>query len=252
MDTPEADIEVDEYLVRLPRRTVAAQLIRNEQRWLPTFAERVTVHIPAPVRVGSPSDAFPWHWTIATWFDGDLAAETSFAEHDSLATELATFVAELHTPASADAPFNPVRGVPLAARDESIRARLATGIAARTDDLTDDWSRALAVQPWAGAAQWLHGDLHPANILTHDGHLSAVLDFGDLTGGDPATDLATAWLTFDQGGRDRFRNALDYDDATWQRAAGWAISLGSAALMGNPEMQRIGTHGLEQVLLDVS
>jgi aminoglycoside phosphotransferase (APT) family kinase protein len=128
-------------------------------------------------------------------------------------------------------------------------ARLVTGTAPHADELMDAWRRASSVEPWAGGPVWLHGDLHPANVLTRGGHLVAVLDFGDLTSGDPATDLAAAWLTFDQAGRDRFRSALNYDDATWQRAVGGAISLGSAALMGDSAMRRIGAHTLEQVLL---
>ena len=52
---------------------------------------------------------------------------------------------------------------------------------------------------WPGPPLWVHGDLHPANLLvTADGTLRAVLDFGDVTAGDPAVDLATAWLTFDE------------------------------------------------------
>jgi Ser/Thr protein kinase RdoA (MazF antagonist) len=27
---------------------------------------------------------------------------------------------------------------------------------------------------------WLHGDLHPANILVDDGQVSGVIDFGDI------------------------------------------------------------------------
>ena len=36
-----------------------------------------------------------------------------------------------------------------------------------------------------------------ANLVTRGGTLAAVIDFGDLTAGDPATDLAAAWLVFD-------------------------------------------------------
>ena len=36
-----------------------------------------------------------------------------------------------------------------------------------------------------------------ANHVTRGGTLAAVIDFGDLTAGDPATDLAAAWLVFD-------------------------------------------------------
>jgi len=35
-----------------------------------------------------------------------------------------------------------------------------------------------------GPPLWLHGDLHPGNVLVSDGCLSGVIDFGDLTSGD--------------------------------------------------------------------
>ncbi|WP_256370990.1 phosphotransferase [Micromonospora sp. KC207] len=31
---------------------------------------------------------------------------------------------------------------------------------------------------WTGPALWLHADLHPANVLTADGTLCGVIDFG--------------------------------------------------------------------------
>jgi Ser/Thr protein kinase RdoA (MazF antagonist) len=35
---------------------------------------------------------------------------------------------------------------------------------------------------------WLHGDLHPANILVNDAYASGVIDFGDITAATrPAT-----------------------------------------------------------------
>ena len=40
--------------VRAPRRRVAAELIRHEQRWLPDLAARLPLPIPAPVRAGHP------------------------------------------------------------------------------------------------------------------------------------------------------------------------------------------------------
>ena len=45
---------------------------------------------------------------------------------------------------------------------------------------------------WQGPPVWLHGDLHPANVVVSDGTLSGVIDFGELCAGDPATDLAAA------------------------------------------------------------
>jgi aminoglycoside phosphotransferase (APT) family kinase protein len=244
-----------DLVVRLPRRKVAVPLIEQEQRWVPAIAERVSIAVPSPVRVGVPSDAFPWPWTITPWFEGTIASETPFRQHDALATDLAGFVRELHSPAPADAPDNPFRGVPLAEREPAMRDRLASGRVPYPERVEAAWRYALGAEPWGSDPVWIHGDLHPSNILTRDGCLAAVLDFGDLTSGDPATDLATAWLTFDPHGRARFRAALDYDGNTWRRASGWALVLAGAFLVGSvdsPAMLAIGTHGIEQVLLERS
>jgi aminoglycoside phosphotransferase (APT) family kinase protein len=243
----------DELVARLPRRRVAVPLIEHEQRWLPSIAERVSVSVPAPVRSGVASDAFPWPWTITAWFTGTLAARLPVDQRETLAAGLARFVRELHQPAPVDAPANPVRGVGLAERVPAIQDRLASGLVPRADEVEQVWERALAARPWSAAPLWLHGDLHPANILSREGGLSAVLDFGDLTSGDPATDLATAWLTFGPEGRAGFRAALVYDDDTWLRARGWALLLASAFLTNSasgPAMLAIGGHAIEQVLLD--
>jgi aminoglycoside phosphotransferase (APT) family kinase protein len=84
--------------------------------------------------------------------------------------------------------------------------------------------------------------------------LGAVLDFGDVTGGDPATDLAAAWLVFDAAGRAVFRERVAGVDAdTWGRARGWALCMGSAMAehaAHDPRTGAIGRHALEQVLLD--
>jgi aminoglycoside phosphotransferase (APT) family kinase protein len=242
----------DDLVVRLPRRRVAVPLIEGEQRWLPSIAERVSVAVPTPVRAGVASGEFPWPWSITAWFAGTIASAIPFDQHDSLAVELADFVRELHTPAPRDAPTNPVRGVPLAEREVALQDRLASGLVPRPAEVEEAWSDAVGAAPWTGPALWLHGDLHPANILTRDGHLAAVLDFGDLTSGDPATDLATAWLTFDERGREMFRAVLDYDEDTWLRARGWALLLSGAFLANSAHssaMLAIGNHGIDQALL---
>ena len=45
----------ERYVVRLPRRSIAARLVVQEQRWLPGIARLVSVPVPAPVRVGLPA-----------------------------------------------------------------------------------------------------------------------------------------------------------------------------------------------------
>ena len=41
--------------------------------------------------------------------------------------------------------------------------------------------------------RWYHGDLAAENLLVRDGALTAVLDFGGLSVGDPTVDLVVAW-----------------------------------------------------------
>ena len=59
-----------DLVVRLPRREIAASLIEVEQRWLPELAPRLPLLVPTPLRVGRPSEVFPWSWTIAPWIEG--------------------------------------------------------------------------------------------------------------------------------------------------------------------------------------
>lgn len=71
---------------------------------------------------------------------------------------------------------------------------------------------------------WLHGDLHARNVLVKDGAISGVIDWGDMTAGDVATDLASIWMLLgDAGARAKARAAYGADEATWARAKGWAV-----------------------------
>ncbi|WP_026555061.1 aminoglycoside phosphotransferase family protein [Arthrobacter sp. 35W] len=244
-----------EFTVRLPRRAAAVPLILHEHRWLPQLAAATTVPVPVPVRLGAPSPAFEWPWTITRWFDGDDLLGLPVAERTALAVELAGFVADIHQEAPADAPRNPVRGTPLSSRDEAFRGRLELAGMPDPGPLLASWRESLAAPVFAGPAQWIHGDLHPGNILAKDGRLSAVIDFGDLGRGDPATDLATAWLTFDGAGRRLFMERVDEltgtDAATWLRARGWALNIGTALLAhsdDNPALYALGRHAVDAVL----
>jgi aminoglycoside phosphotransferase (APT) family kinase protein len=122
----------DDLAVRMPRRQAAAKLIEHEQRWLPEIAERVSTAVSAPVRIGRPGSGFPWNWTVARWIEGDRAADASHASLRRIATALAEFVRQLHTLAPTDAPFNPVRGIPLAVRSDAVDERLASGLGPRS------------------------------------------------------------------------------------------------------------------------
>jgi aminoglycoside phosphotransferase (APT) family kinase protein len=244
-----------ELAVRLPRRLVSAPLIEREQRWLPELAPVLPLPIPAPLHVGRPGAGYPWSWSVCSWLPGAPAATSPPRDAHAAAAALGAFMGALHLGAPADAPVNPFRGVPLEARDDAMRARV-TQLAAEldADSVLALWSEVLAVPAWTGPRVWLHGDLHPANVLVHDGEISAVIDFGDITSGDPATDLSVAWMMFGPGPRVTLRAAAgDVDDDTWARARGWALALAVAILAGsadNPVMQAIARRTLLTALTD--
>jgi len=250
----------DDVAVRVPRRRVAAALLRSEQTWLGRVAGRVDVRVPAPLFAGRPGGGFPWHWSVVPWIAGRAAGIVDRADRHRLARPLARFVTQLAVPAPTDAPVNPFRGGPLAGRDTAVRERLDIIRHPRDQDLRSVWAEALAAPPWDGPAVWLHGDLHPFNIVVDDGPspgLRAVVDFGDMTSGDPACDLAAAWLVLDPEGRGTFRRAVDAargpDEDVWCRARGWAVSMSTSLLAhsdDDPVFARLGASIVGEVLAD--
>lgn len=244
-----------DWAVRLPRREAAAQLVLHEQQYLQTYARHSPVPLPSPVHSGRPSADYPWHWSVTPWLDGISAALVPQATRNAAALDMAAFLIAIHVPAAPGAPVNPVRGVPLETRSDALLGRLEDyGRYPEAPRLRKLWSEACMAVSWAGSALWLHGDLHPANILLRpDGRLAAVLDFGDLGAGDPAVDLAVAWLMFDGGARQRFMAAMGpaVDAGTWSRARGWAVLLATAMVSfsdDNPQMSSIGRFALDQLL----
>lgn len=226
--------------VRMPRRQVAVDLLLHEQRWLPDVASWLPIAVPVPVAVGVPSEIFRWPWSVIPWIEGTTAEGGSLTGVD--AEWLAAILRLLHRPAPTDAPTNPYRGVPIQERRTVIEERIdRLGLG----HLTSRWEAATTAPP-AGTAVWIHGDLHPRNIVQREGAMVGLIDWGDMTGGDPATDLACAWTLFDAERRAVFRGAYAPTDAEWARATGWAIHFGSAMVdSGEPAHVRIG-----QTILD--
>lgn len=243
----------DELTVRLPRRTLAAPLVEFEQRWLPDLAERLPLPIPAPVRFGSPSTSlgYPWAWSVLPWFEGRPVGEDppTGPAAEAAAVDLGRFLAALHQPAPENAPVNEGRGGPLTSRDKCVRAELAAMTPGENRDrLAARWQRCVDQPLYEGKAMWLHGDLHSYNMVQANGSITAIIDFGDITSGDPATDLAIGFSLFDGTARDTFREAADsrtrpIDDAMWTRAEGWSLGVGLMLLANsddNPAMNAMG------------
>jgi aminoglycoside phosphotransferase (APT) family kinase protein len=238
----------DDLAVRLPWATRSADaLLRKEHAWVPTLAPRLPLPIPVPQRFGEPAERFPRPWTVTTWVPGtpaDLAPATRAAE---AAKALGAFLTAIHRPAPDGAPVGRGHGgalAELAGRfSEHLASAVEMGLISDPDVVSAIWEDALAAPDWTGPLVWLHGDLHPANVLTADGTFCGVIDFGDLCAGDPARDLAAPWVLLPDGAADAFYDAYEpaVDAATLRRARGWAvltalsgIVIGEAGVLGRP------------------
>lgn len=238
----------DDLAVRLPWATQSADaLLLKEYAWLPTLAPHLPLPIPVPQRLGEPSDRFPRPWLITTWVAGTPADQAPVTHATDAAQSLARFLTALHQPAPSTAPTNrDHRGGPLADAAERFAEALAAtehGLIRDPDAVRAVWHDAVTAPQWCGPALWLHGDLHPANVLTAEGTFCGVIDFGDLCVGDPAYDLAAAWLLLPDDTTEQFYAAYQptTDAATRRRARGWAMAralvgilIGDAGVHGRP------------------
>jgi aminoglycoside phosphotransferase (APT) family kinase protein len=205
--------------------------VDKEHRWLPRLAPHVPLAIPVPLGKGMPAEGCPWSWSVYRWLDGDDASVERIADPRQAAIDLGRFVAALQQIDPDDGPrpgeHNSFRGAPLAERDASTREAITSlGDTIDAREATQVWEAALHAPAWDGRLVWIHGDLLAGNLLTRQGQLSGVIDFGYLGVGDPACDVMAAWTFLSTEGREVFRAAVKVDDPTWAR--------GSALLRRNP------------------
>ncbi|GAB96216.1 aminoglycoside phosphotransferase (APT) family kinase protein [Kineosphaera limosa] len=241
----------DEWALRLPHREQAVPLLLNELMWLPRLAPRLPLPTPVPVRRGEPGCGHPWPWSVVPWLPGRSALLDPPTDPAQAARTLGGFFAALHRPAPGDAPTNPSRGGPLHGRLPMLHERLELSRQGRNAGLEHlavgetavDLSEvealvaACCLAPrWSAPPVWIHGDPHAHNILVDAGRISAVIDFGDLTSGDPATDLGELHSLIPPEHLPDFAAAygVPLSDPLWLRAAGWAIYLG-VAILGGPD-----------------
>lgn len=247
--------------VRLPRLPRTATQIEKEQRWLPILAPQLPLEIPVPLEKGQPDENYPNVWSVYTWLEGENATLERITDLVQAAHDLAAFLKALQAIDTTDAPrpgeHNFGRGVPLAERDAATRQGIEDLRQLNMIDVDAAlalWEKALQTPVWEHDPVWIHGDIQAGNLLARNGRLSAVIDFGGLGVGDPAVDLMMAWYYFSGESREAFREALQPDQATWERGRGWALSFAVIALpyyyQTNPVLSDIARLAISEVLVE--
>lgn len=180
--------------VRLPRRALGAEIAATELDWLPRIGHHWAFPAPVPVRLGEPGCGYPWRWSVVPWLSGERAFDAPLT--DAGARDLGTALAQVHRPVPDDAPLNPYRSGTLHDVAEVFDTRLRA--LEEAGEVTLEHADALRAIFEAAAdtpeppRTWSHLDLHGANVLTRDGRLAGLLDWGDAGAADPATDLGQA------------------------------------------------------------
>jgi len=219
----------EDHVARVPIREPAIDRLRNELQRLAAVTARLdgVIETPRIVVAGKPDDAYDRPWTLETWIHGEVGLRIPRIERRTWGARLVEVLRVLHTPASGFRP-NPARGIPLAEKEPAIHGYIeiarASGFDEHLKTIVPAWEAGLAAAPYEGEPLWLHGDLHLANMIGQDGELVGLIDWGDATGGDPAYDLAVAWLALPAEARMDLRAGYGGDDALWTRARACAAA----------------------------
>lgn len=217
----------DYHALRLPIVDWAFGKQQRIRPWLPWLSERISTPIPVPVFYGTPDAGYPQEWTIYPWLPG--ATREFGVEDPVVAHDIAGFLLELRS--------LPTEGAPPAGRsphalDVDVRKCLGQLTEEdRRDELIAIWDGMMEAPAWDGeGAVWMHGDVAPGNLLFSDNAFVGAIDWTELGVGDPASDLQVAWNFFGPKGRKAFREAMNVDDETWNRARARAFAQASFQL----------------------
>lgn len=160
------------------------------------------------------------------WIDGESVTRDN-VDLNEFAKDLAKFLIEFQSIDASEGPVagahNFYRGGDLLVYNEETQGALTTlSPEIDIDKCRHLWDTALSTS-WMDRPVWIHGDIAQGNLITTNGRLSGVIDFGCMGTGDPACDLVMAWTFFDENSRKIFIENMKLDKNTWDRARGWAL-----------------------------
>lgn len=235
-------------VLRLPHRELARPLLAREALALSALE---TTPITTPRLLAELDAEHPdGPALLVTWLNGELLLDrvAGTAPEDPAvrahARSLARALSTLHRPVGPEHPRSAVRGVPLDEVETRMESDLCalpstlrtTGGEPAREVLGEVFAAGLAAPAWDGPALFLHGDPHPGNLLvvpapgTPSGEDLALLDWGDVTAGDPAGDLGDVLLLDPSGAAlDAYPDSRDVG-ALHTRARAWAARYAASML----------------------
>lgn len=253
----------EDFVFRIPRRKLGADLIATEARFLQRVAPLVPVEIPVPEYFGTPAGDYPYAFLGYRYLAGSTGCTRMLTSSafDVLASDLARFLSSLHairlsSELDADAPGDEIGRTDLAKRLALLFGRFEILIPeiSHIDPVAfREFATALSqTAAWRGDPCWVHGDLYARHLLLDDSdRLCGVIDWGDMHRSDPALDLGIAWSYLPARSREIFRAEYgDMDDDTWMRARFNALHYAMALLqygldVGDSALAAVGRRALD-------
>jgi len=246
-----------DMLIRMPTAEFYALKVPKEQALLPQLAPHLTFSIPVPIKMGTPSKDYPYPFSIYKWLEGTsinlLVLDNDCLE--KLAFDLAKFLKELQSIDNVDGPapgqHNWWRGDHVSVYDKSARDQIA-----KLSSIIDSnkaiqlWGKACKTR-WNKNPVWIHGDLSIGNMLMQNSNLSAIIDFGGMSLGDPACDLVIAWTFLKDRARQIFIREMALDEETWLRAKAWALWKATFELCEIADKNSPEAHIQKRIIQDV-
>lgn len=192
----------------------------------------VPLQVPSYLALGTPTDAYPSHWSVLEWIEGEPAGVSTLHDLHKAAATLGEFVVALRKVPTQGAPEGGnYRAFGLANADAAFRQwveRLPEDIDRPT--VVAVWESCRSAGEWNGPETWLHSDLRGDNLIARGGQLVGVIDWEGCTVGDPSADYLPAWWLFGRDSRETFRTMSKAQPSDWQRAKGWALHMAVVAI----------------------
>ena len=188
-----------DQVIRVARHVEAANALRRESCVLVRIGSRLPLPVPRPMYYALP-DCPPF--TVHSEIVGETLTREGWenlptSARDKAAADLATFLMALHSlpvETGLACGLEKLNGTEFS---RSLRGKIANTINDLLDDQTqtrlaellNSWSLTSSSEPQPSVL--LHCDIGPGHVLydPQTGHLTGVIDFGDLVIGDPARDF---------------------------------------------------------------
>jgi aminoglycoside phosphotransferase (APT) family kinase protein len=230
----------DCYVFRFPRRAIAVDLLKTENRILPQLVPYLPVEIPEPIFIGKPSNIYPWPFTGYRLVSGKTPGTLTNQTRLKSIKPLAEFLRELHhfpiqKAKEFSLSYDPLHRLDISRRKQQLETHI------EQLKLTGLWNDFLALDTYVSSLRYIdyknrevlvHGDLHFRNLLVDDeGTLSGVIDWGDVHIGHPAVDLAIVYSFLPPEGRALFYEIYGHVDDETKKLAQFRAVYTSVVLL---------------------